>query len=118
MMWHWNSMWAPAPGDPPAVDDPVLWRSPWSAEQSIALQARTWDTLVSTSRSWWSFWLAAWPVPTWPQVGQVAPIETEAAHTPLPPPRKKPSVPRTSAPSARKQSSRNGARDGLKTHGR
>jgi hypothetical protein len=118
-MWHWNSLWAPAPGDPPAVDDPILWRSPWSAEQSIALQARTWDTLVSTSRTWWSFWLAAWPLPLWQQVGELPPIEKEAAETPLPPPRAKPSVAQRSQPArARRQSSRSGARDGLGTHHR
>ncbi len=72
-MWHWNSLWAHGPGDPPPIDDPVLWRSPWSLEQSIALQARTWDTIVTASHSWWSFWMAAMPLPTWPQIGQVAP---------------------------------------------
>ena len=48
-MWHWNSLWAPAPGDPPAVDDPVLWHSPWSAEQAIALQARQWEAVLSAT---------------------------------------------------------------------
>ncbi len=67
MMWHWNSLWAPAPGDPPAVDDPALWRTPWSAEQAIALQARGWETLLSATHSWWSMVLSAWPAtPGWP----------------------------------------------------
>jgi hypothetical protein len=67
MMWHWNSLWAPAPGDPPAIDDPALWRAPWSPEQAIALQARTWETMVSATHSWWSMMLAAWPAAsTWP----------------------------------------------------
>jgi hypothetical protein len=71
MMWHWNSLWAPAPGDPPAIDDPALWRAPWSPEQAIALQARTWETMVSATHSWWTMMLgawplaSAWPVPTW-----------------------------------------------------
>lgn len=61
MMWHWNSLWASAPGDPPAIDDPVLYRSPWTAEQAIALQARTWEAMLSTAHSWWTLMLAAWP---------------------------------------------------------
>ncbi|HEX3141954.1 MAG TPA: hypothetical protein VHQ87_18000 [Rhizobacter sp.] len=70
-MWHWNSLWAPAPGDPPAVDDPALWRSPWSVEQAIALQARQWEALLSATHSWWSMLLStlpaapAWPIPAW-----------------------------------------------------
>ncbi len=63
-MWHWNSLWAHGPADPPPIDDPALWRSPWSLEQTIALQARSWDTLVTASHSWWSFWMAALPVPS------------------------------------------------------
>lgn len=67
MMWHWNSLWAPAPGDPPAVDDPALWRTPWSPEQAIALQARSWEAMLSATHSWWSMLLAAWPVASsWP----------------------------------------------------
>ncbi|MEY4561801.1 MAG: hypothetical protein RLZZ618_1078 [Pseudomonadota bacterium] len=72
-MWHWNSLWARGPGDPPPVDDPALYKSPWSLEQTVALQARSWDTLVTASHSWWSFWMAALPTPSWPQIGQVAP---------------------------------------------
>lgn len=67
MMWHWNSLWAPAPGDPPAIDDPSLWRAPWSPEQVIALQARSWEALLSTTHSWWTMMLSAWPVgSSWP----------------------------------------------------
>lgn len=67
MMWHWNSLWAPAPGDPPAIDDPALWRAPWSPEQVIALQTRSWETMLSAAHSWWSMVLAAWPVAgSWP----------------------------------------------------
>jgi hypothetical protein len=62
MMWHWNSLWAPAAGDPPAIDDPALWRAPWSAEQALALQARSWEAMLSAAHSWWSMALAAWPV--------------------------------------------------------
>lgn len=62
MMWHWNSLWAPAPGDPPAIDDPALWRAPWSPEQLIALQARSWEAMLSAAHSWWSMALSAWPV--------------------------------------------------------
>lgn len=68
MMWHWNSLWAPAPGDPPAIDDPRLWRSPWTAEQAIALQARSWEAALSATHSWWTMMLAAWPggAASWP----------------------------------------------------
>ena len=67
MMWHWNSLWAPAPGGPPAIDDPSLWQMPWSAEQAIALQARSWETMLSATHSWWTMMLAAWPLGTsWP----------------------------------------------------
>jgi hypothetical protein len=70
MMWHWNSLWARAPGDPPTIADPVLWQSPWSAE-ALALQASTWEAMLSASHSWWTTMLAAWPaspwaMPTWP----------------------------------------------------
>lgn len=71
MMWHWNSLWAPAPGDPPAIDDPAMWRAPWSPEQMIALQTRSWEAMLSAAHSWWTMMLAAWPVasawpvPTW-----------------------------------------------------
>jgi hypothetical protein len=67
MMWHWNSLWAPAPGDPPAIDDPSLWRMPWTPEQAIALQARSWEAMLSATHSWWSMMLSAWPVASsWP----------------------------------------------------
>lgn len=67
MMWHWNSLWAPAPGDPPAIDDPALWQSPWSPEQAIALQARSWEAMLSATHSWWTMMLSAWPVASgWP----------------------------------------------------
>jgi hypothetical protein len=99
------------------VDDPVFWRSPWSAEQSIALQARTWDTLVSTSRTWWSFWLAAFPVPNWPAAGVVAPVDKKATETRHPPDRKKPAAPRRSAPAARKRATHATAREGQGSHG-
>jgi hypothetical protein len=62
MMWHWNSLWAPAPGDPPALGDPELWKSVWSPEQAIALQARSWEALLSAAHSWWAMMLSAWPV--------------------------------------------------------
>ena len=91
MMWHWNSLWAPAPGDPPAIDDPTLWQAPWSAEQAIALQARSWEAMLSAANSWWSMLLSAWPVaPTWsvwptPQLGPaaIAGAEPLAAKPPL-----------------------------------
>lgn len=82
-MWHWNSLWAPAPGDPPAVDDPKLYRSPWTPEQAFVLQARAWDTLVSSSRAWWSFWLASMAVPPQAPIGQVPP-PSEAEAPPAP----------------------------------
>lgn len=78
-MWHWNSLWAPAPGDPPAVDDPSLWRSPWSLEQSIALQASTWEAMLSATHSWWTMALSMWPLPGWQPVGQIAASAREAA---------------------------------------
>ncbi len=77
-MWHWNSLWAPAPGDPPAVDDPALWRSPWSLEQAFALQASTWEAMLSATHSWWSMALSAWPLPAWQPSGVLAPPGAEA----------------------------------------
>jgi hypothetical protein len=74
MMWHWNSLWAPAPGDPPAIDDPSLWQAPWTAEQAIALQTRNWEAMLSAAHSWWTMMLSAmplapvasgWPLPAW-----------------------------------------------------
>src|SRR6218665_4038059 len=81
-MWHWNSLWAPAPGDPPAVDDPVLYRAPWTPEQAFVLQARAWDTVVSSTRAWWSFWLASVTPPAQSAAGQVAPFAQAEAEAP------------------------------------
>lgn len=106
-MWHWNSLWAPAPGDPPAVDDPALYRSPWSAVQGMALQARAWDTMVSASRTWWSFWMAALPLPGALPTGFVTPPANHdappapQADTP-PAAKKRVSRPRAPAPAARR----------------
>jgi len=82
-MWHWNSLWAPAPGDPPAVDDPKLYNAPWTSEQAFVLQSRAWDTMVSASRAWWSFWMASMPLPGQSLVGEVAP-KTEIESPPAP----------------------------------
>ena len=103
MMWHWNSLWAPAPGDPPAVDDPVLWQSPWSAEQTIALQARGWEAMLSATHSWWTMMLSTWSPPTWPLPGWVTPQLDPAAHAGIEPLVAKPAVPRQPA-SPRKRS--------------
>ncbi|MEO8151525.1 MAG: hypothetical protein ABI605_00540 [Rhizobacter sp.] len=84
-MWHWNSLWAHAPGDPPAIDDPALWQSPWSVEQAVALQARSWETMVSATHSWWSVLLSAWPMPKWPTPGWVAPQLDPVAATGIEP---------------------------------
>ncbi|MBC7956977.1 MAG: hypothetical protein H7Y33_14045 [Cytophagales bacterium] len=69
-MWHWNTLWAPAPGESSAIDDPLLRQSPWSAEQAIAFQARSWEAILSASQSWWTMLLSAWPATpatsTWP----------------------------------------------------
>ena len=66
-MWHWNSLWARAPGDPPTIDDPSLWATPWTTEQALALQTRSWEAMLAASHSWWSMLLAGWPmVPAWP----------------------------------------------------
>lgn len=104
-MWqHWNSFWAPGPGDPPAVDDPVLWKSPWSTEQAIALQARQWDALLSASRSWWTMLLSAWPVaPAWPMPSWVTPTLSPAAATGIEPlvPEPKATTPRAASPRKR-----------------
>ena len=79
MMWHWNSLWAPAPGDPPAIDDPVLWRAPWSPEQVIALQARTWEAMLGTTHTWWTTLLAAWPLATAWQIPSWTPAAAEGS---------------------------------------
>ena len=102
-MWHWNSLWAPAPGDPPAVDDPKLYRSPWTPEQAFVLQARAWDTVVSSTRAWWSFWLASLTPPAQPIVGQVEspPAEADAPPAPHAAARKSPR-PRSSASAAKR----------------
>jgi hypothetical protein len=98
-MWHWNSWWAPAPGDPPAVDDPTLWRNPLSAEQVMALQARNWETWLSASHAWWSMALAGWPLalsslPTLPH-SDVSSEKSTTVHRLPPPPRKRPAAKRT-----------------------
>jgi hypothetical protein len=102
-MWHWNSLWAPAPGDPPAIDDPALWKMPWSAEQTLALQARTWEAMLSATHSWWSTMLSAWPMPTWPLPAWVAPHLDPAAATGIEPLVAKPLEP-IKAASPRKRS--------------
>ena len=81
-MWHWNSLWAPGPGDPPAVDDPKLYRAPWTPEQAYVLQSRAWDTMVSASRAWWTFWMASMPLPG-QLPGELAP-KTEIESPPAP----------------------------------
>lgn len=98
-MWHWNSWWAPAPGDPPAVDDPNLWRSPLGLEQVMALQARNWETWLSASHAWWSAALTAWPLalpnlPTLPD-GGASSEKSATVHRLPPPPRKRPAAKRT-----------------------
>lgn len=84
-MWHWNSLWTPPPGTPPALNDPSLWRMPWNAEQALALQARTWEAMLSAGHSWWNMVLSAWAVPTLPAVGQLTPVH-EASERPAPEP--------------------------------
>lgn len=113
-MWHWNSLWAHAPGDPPAVDDPKLWATPWTSEQAYVVQARTWDTFVSASRAWWSFWMAAMPMPGALPVGEVPP-PAEAAS---PPRSKRVSAKRVRSTTASKgRSSRSPVRSGVRSHG-
>jgi hypothetical protein len=87
------------------VDDPKLYRSPWTPEQAFVLQARAWDTVVSSTRAWWSFWLASLTPPSQPVVGQVEspPAEADAPPAPHAMPRKPPR-PRTSAPVAKRSS--------------
>ena len=98
-MWHWNSLWARAPGDPPTIDDPALWSTPWTTEQALAVQTRSWEAMLSTSHSWWSMLLSTWPmVPTWPlPPGATAPTDPSAstANEPL---AAKPATPRKTAP--------------------
>ena len=73
-MWHWNSLWAPPGGDKPAPDDPARPSAPWTPEHAAALQSHAWESLMGASRAWWTFWLAALPLPQHP--GQVdAPSE-------------------------------------------
>lgn len=83
-MWHWNSLWAPAPGDPPAVDDPKLYRAPWTTEQAFVMQARMWDTAVSATRAWWSFWMASFTLPGQQDPVGVVPPPAEADAPPAP----------------------------------
>ncbi|HET7796089.1 MAG TPA: hypothetical protein VFL64_22050 [Rhizobacter sp.] len=105
MMWHWNSLWAPAPGDPPAIDDPKLWRSPWSAEQVIALQARSWEAALAASHSWWSMLLPAFPiVPSWTDPGWVVPKAEPAANVGIEPLAAKPVEAPRKATAPRKRS--------------
>jgi hypothetical protein len=101
MMWHWNSLWAPAPGDPPAVDDPALWQTPWSTEQAIALQARSWEAMLSASHSWWSMLLSSWPLATgWPLPAWSSPTLDRAATAGAEPLAAKP-APAAAAPAKR-----------------
>lgn len=95
-MWHWNSWWAPAPGDPPAVDDPKVWQSPWSIEQALALQARSWEAYLAATHSVWSAALTAWPIamPNFPQlpVADTSGEKSATVHRLPPPPRKRPAA--------------------------
>ena len=118
-MWHWNSLWAHAPGDPPAVDDPKLYQSPWTPEQAFVLQSRTWDTLVTASRAWWSFWMAAMPLPGQLPVGSIAPKTlVDAPPAPLENRRQATAPrPRTTAPGT-KRAPRSEPRSGLQARKR
>ena len=98
-MWHWNSLWSHGPGDPPAVDDPKLYRTPWTPEQAFVMQARMWDTVVTSTRAWWSFWLASVTPPGQDPIGTVAP--PYEVDTP-PEPARRAARPRSSAPAARR----------------
>lgn len=117
MMWHWNSMWARAPGDPPTLTDPVLWQSPWSAE-ALALQARTWEAMLSTTHSWWSTMLAAWPMgtawvaPAWalPTADGAATAAAEPLAAELPAPAAASATKKTAAPRKRTASRATSAR--------
>lgn len=85
-MWHWNSLWARAPGDPPTLNDPVLWTSPWTLEHALTLQARYWEAMLGSMNSWWDMMLATWPVapPAWPTPDLPAGTAAEAAaHAPV-----------------------------------
>jgi hypothetical protein len=95
-MWHWNSWWAPAAGDPPAVDDPNLWRTPWSIEQALAFQARSWETWVSASQSWWAVALSTWPLALPVAAAKDEATPSATVHR-LPPPRKRPPAKRSRA---------------------
>jgi hypothetical protein len=119
-MWHWNTLWAPAPGDPPAVDDPKLYRAPWTTVQAFVLQARAWDTLVSSSRAWWSFWMASLAVPAQPLAGQVVPppepVEAPPSGHAVPAPRA--ARPRRPAAPAAKRTPHAESRSGLQARKR
>lgn len=65
-MWHWNSLWVPPRGDKPAADDAQRPPTAWSSEHAMAMQSHAWDSLLSASRAWWTFWLAALPLPQHP----------------------------------------------------
>jgi hypothetical protein len=107
MMWHWNSWWEPRQ-DNPTVAEPPAWHGPWGVEQVAAWQARSWEHMVSASRSMWSFWLGAMPVPTFPAIGQLTPPTPPQEVQPEPPaaaearaPRKSPPRKRTAHPDGR-----------------
>lgn len=72
-MWHWNSLWVPPRGDKPAADDTQRPPTAWSSEHAMAMQSHAWDSLLGASRAWWTFWLAALPLPQHP--GEVEPPE-------------------------------------------
>jgi len=98
-MWHWNSLWARAPGDPPTIDDPSLWATPWTSEQALALQTRSWEAMLATSHSWWSVLLVNWPmVPAWPLPPWAAAPSDPSASTGIEPLVAKPPIPRKAAP--------------------
>lgn len=94
-MWHWNSFWARAPGDPPTLVDPKLWQTPWAPDQFFALQARGWEAMLGAAQSWWSM-----AMPASPLIAPFAPIAPIAQTAPTAPLKAAPPAVKTQAQAA------------------
>ncbi len=65
-MLHWNSFWAPTgPDNQTLIETTPVLKEPWAADQLLALQARSWEQMITASQAWWSLVTAAWAAPAW-----------------------------------------------------